>query len=587
MTIATALADALLPLAGIFSNSVLFGYAADHSQIGISRAYLIIAALAVVYLSGNLLSKVNAVTQTLLTQKIRSHVAYMFSRKATALDLADFDDPIYQNDFQRISGESEVRPMMIVSQLMIMLSSAISVAMLISLAVSWHWWFAPLMLLLSTVAVVATGRVAKESYSYYGAKHDKERRVSYIKTILTHSRCAKEVRLFHLADFFLPRMRAAADVIYEMEHRWAWRRFRLQLPMGVINSLDKPFFLAYAVYDLFRGNIDFTHFALYFQGCVSLMQAMSTFGQSFNTLDESRLYIESLIEYLRRPTTTEGRTGAVPASSGGQTGSRIEFVDLGFTYPGQTSAAIRCLDFAVPAGEFTAIIGRNGAGKSTVAKLLYGLYDPTRGKILIDGQDIATMGRRDLRRKLAPMLQDFQLYHVSIADNISLTCDKVPTSSIEHCANLTGLSSVVAQFPEGYNAVLGREYFEGYELSGGQRQLVALTRALFRPASILLLDEPTASLDVVHERRFMTELLAKHRSRAQTILLITHRIGAALHADRVILLDEGLIVEDGRPADLIAKGKGFAKLVEEFENHSSRKSCLNAQNDPKVSIYGD
>ena len=215
-----------------------------------------------------------------------------------------------------------------------------------------------------------------------------------------------------------------------------------------------------------------------------------------------------------------------------------------------------------------AILGNNGAGKSTIVKLLAGLYEPTAGQILLDGVDIATLNREVLRSKVGVVLQDFGIYHFSVYENIGLgdVGEMATRSKVEEAGASSGISDVVKSLPDGYDTVLGRQYKRGHELSGGQKQLVALARGIMRSSPILVLDEPSAALDAANEARFFGSLLGTGRA-GRSVILICHRISLARQADKIIVIENGELVESGTHDELLtARGTYFRLAASSASN---------------------
>ena len=241
----------------------------------------------------------------------------------------------------------------------------------------------------------------------------------------------------------------------------------------------------------------------------------------------------------------------------------IELDDVTFSYPGASKLTLAGVSLVVRPEERIALVGENGAGKTTLAKLVLGLYSPSGGRIVVDGADLEGLDPSDWRRRAAAVFQDYVRFEVTARENIAFGNLEAldDTAAIEAAAAMSGASEVVAGLPSSYDTVLGRAFDErGQDLSTGQWQRLAIARAYFRDASVLVLDEPTAGLDAkaeVEVYRSFTDM-----SLGKSVILISHRLGCARLADRVVFLDAGRIVEEGKHDELLARGGRYAEMYE-------------------------
>ena len=282
-------------------------------------------------------------------------------------------------------------------------------------------------------------------------------------------------------------------------------------------------------------------------------------SRTLGALHEGNLYAKRLFGFLATEPVVEVSRGSAAEPAAGRP-PRIVFEQVGFRYPGTDRMVLTDLDLSIEPGESVALVGNNGAGKSTVVKLLVGLYEPTAGRILLDGIDIASLDRSELRARLSVVFQDFVIYHFSAWDNVGFgRLDRLADrAAVEAVARQSGLDRVVRQLPDGYDTVLGRFWEKGHELSGGQRQLVALARALLRQAPVLVLDEPSSALDVRTERAFFERLLDGEADR--TTILISHRYSTVRRADRILVLADGRLVEQGSHDELMRLAGEYAEM---------------------------
>ncbi|HLL67424.1 MAG TPA: ATP-binding cassette domain-containing protein [Micromonosporaceae bacterium] len=261
------------------------------------------------------------------------------------------------------------------------------------------------------------------------------------------------------------------------------------------------------------------------------------------------------------------RPAAAPRTAGAGPGTTapalIRFEDISFTYPGSHRQILDGLNLEIRPGELLAVVGLNGTGKSTLIKILAGLYEPTTGRITADGVDIVAIGAAPWRRRIAIVFQDFVRYHLSAADNVALGAADAPRdpAAIEAAAHDAGFDEVVDRLPRGWDTPLARSRADGVDLSGGQWQQVVLARALYSVragARLLVLDEPTAHLDVRTEFEVFARLAA-HKGDA-SVVLISHRLSTVRQADRIVLLDGGRIAESGTHEELMGLGGRYAAM---------------------------
>lgn len=224
----------------------------------------------------------------------------------------------------------------------------------------------------------------------------------------------------------------------------------------------------------------------------------------------------------------------------------IEFDRVSFTYPGTTTEVLREVSFKVRPGEHVCIIGKVGSGKSTINRLILGLYQPTGGKVKIDGVDIRQLDPAEIRKAIGYVPQDVVLFFGSLRDNITIGMPHVEDYGILEAARLAGLDELVSNHPAGFDMPIGER---GESLSGGQRQSVAIARAVVHEPAVLLLDEPTSAMDSSSEDAFKARLMDYYR--AKTVMLVTHRTSLMDLVDRLIVIDRGMVVADGPKEQIV------------------------------------
>jgi len=274
-------------------------------------------------------------------------------------------------------------------------------------------------------------------------------------------------------------------------------------------------------------------------------RAMAPLGQIVGLLmqyQNARMALESLEGTMNRPTERSGEAAFVhrPEIHGD-----IEFRDVRFSYPKQEQEALKGVSFRIRPGEHVVILGRVGSGKTTLQKLMLGLFTPTEGSVSIDSVDLRQLDPADLRRSIGYVAQDSMLFYGSLRENISIGARYADDSAVIAAAEVAGLSEFINRHPEGFDMLIGER---GESLSGGQRQGVAIARAMLLDPPIILLDEPTSSMDFSSENDFKKRL--QHFAERKTVVVVTHRLSLMELAERIIVIDDGRIVADGPKAEV-------------------------------------
>lgn len=342
------------------------------------------------------------------------------------------------------------------------------------------------------------------------------------------------------------------------------------MPAGLVLAGTQVALITFAAVQALHGAISVGRFNQYMLTIIQLGGQLPMLAVSVGSLHQDNLFVARLFAFLaieprveapgpRREPWSSGRAAAVvPAAR-----PPLVFEHVSFSYPGTDREVLTDISFEARAGQSIALVGSNGSGKSTIVKLLADLYEPTVGSVSLNGTDIRSLDRATLRACLSVVFQDFIIYHFSARENVGLGQVSLldDHERIADAAQRSGLDRVIAALPDGFDTVLGRFWHKGHELSGGQRQLVALARSLLRTASVLVLDEPSAALDARNEAEFFQRLLDDPGTgAAQCIIFISHRLSVARRADRILVLKQGRIVEQGSHEALMDMAGSYADM---------------------------
>ena len=514
------------------------------------------AALSV---AANLLLRAGTLAETLLAERHGARLGVALIEQAARLDLQDIEasqaqDRLLRARIQTMNGNPLIGGLLAQVQNLVTLASFLAGLIV----------YAPVLVGLLVVALLPTLlcelHFNEKTYERDVAITPERRQMEYVRHVGSAADTAKEVKLFGLGGFLATRFSDLAAMLFASHRSLAIRRAAWSSLFGLLATL--AYYGAYAVVALaaLRGEVSLGQL-IFISG--SLMRLHGLFEGvilGLTQIASQAQYLDDFYVFMdmrsSMPAQEKPRAFPAPLRQG------VVFEDVGFRYPDRTDWAFRHLSFTIPAGETLALVGENGAGKTTIVKLLTRLYDPEEGRILVDGIDLREIDVTELRSHVGAIFQDFVRYNVTARENIGIgRVDAIDDQArIVDAARRSLADPLIAALPLGYDQMLGRSFKQGRDLSGGEWQKVAIARAYFRDAEILILDEPTAALDARAEAEIFERF--RHLSAAKTALLISHRFSTVRMADRILVLENGAILESGSHAELVARGGRYAELFE-------------------------
>jgi ATP-binding cassette, subfamily B, bacterial len=495
-----------------------------------------------------------------MAQSVSRYVYALLHQKLATLDLSNFENPDKQDKAHRAVQEAGFRPIKILNALLTAIQSVVSVACLLGMFTSIRWYLVLILVVAVIPDLLVRVRFSRLRYNLKDSQNTREREMHYYNRVLTGFPFAKEQKLFGFSGYFLKRFRNTQDSLFSEKLSLSKSEVRLAVFAQLFAVV--LIFSSLGLVTLLKasGSISIGTVVLFFFAFQRGFSVLNDFFRSFTQLGQDNAFLKDLVDFLQFPYAFPTREMEPHFSLS----KAIHFEHVSFRYESSKRDALKNVDFTIPAGKTVAFVGENGSGKTTLIKLLCGFYMPDSGKILFDGIDTAQLGQTIIREHIAAVFQDFALYNIPVADNIGL--GRVDASfdieKVKDSAKAAGIDDVIQKLPGGYSTLLGNLFKGGEELSIGQWQKIAIARAFFRDAPLLLMDEPSSALDAESEKQVIESL--KKLASNKTAVIISHRLTTVQWVDVIYLFHEGELLEHGSHQELMnLKGK-YYKMYQSF-----------------------
>jgi ATP-binding cassette, subfamily B, bacterial len=506
-----------------------------------------------------ILGRVIDFCDTVLSERFTCHVNTRIMEHAASLDLMLYEDPLFHDKMERarVQGIDRVGMIQAIGRLVQEIMTTLSLTASIFL-------FSPWILLVLIVCIVPTffgeTHFAFLGYSLSSQQTPARRELEYIRNLGGSRESAKELKLFGLGRFFVDRYRGISDELHRQTIALARHRLVAGLALAALGTIGYYGSYAYAIHQTVTGVLTLGTLTLVAGAIAGSSANIQAVLGTFSSIAGQALFLADLREFFAVRPKIVSKPNALLAPRPIRRG--FEFKNVSFSYPGSSKLVLKDINFRLEPSERIALVGKNGQGKTTMVKLLTRLYDVTSGQILLDDVNIREYNLEDLWKEIGVIFQDFMRYDLTASENIAIgRIEKRDNQfGIRAAAKKSLADEVIRDLPHRYDQRLGCRFEGGLDLSGGEWQKIALARAYLRNAQLLILDEPTASLDARSEhevfRRF-AEL-----TEGKMALLISHRLSTVRMADRILVLEDGKIAEQGAHDQLVTTGGGYAKMFE-------------------------
>jgi ATP-binding cassette subfamily B protein len=551
-----------LPIASVYLTKLLVDSLVEAIRAGsdwqkMPRPIIFLGATALVLLLSDAIQSAIDWVRAAQSELVQDYINNLIHEQSSLVDLAFYESPEFYDSLDQARSEASSRPVALLESSGSLVQNGITSLAMAGVLMRYSTLL-PLLLLISLLpTLIMMLRFDRRYHEWWERVTSDRRMTQYYDLMLTDGYAAAEMRLFGLSTHFRSAYQALRRRLRTQRLGQLRKQSVAKFGTGALGLLISVAIMFWMVWRVLLGQLTLGDLALFYQAFQRGQGLMRSLIGSAGQILANSLYLGNLYKFLGlRPQIVDPlqpRPVPVELKQG------ITFRRVTFRYPGSERYAVRDFNLHVPAGQIVALVGANGAGKTTLFKLLCRFYDPESGTIELDGTDIREFSTSELRRAITSLCQFPLTYNATAGQNIALgdvaACPN--QSMIESAAKSAKADEIIARLPQKYNTMLGKWFANGVQLSGGEWQRVAMARAYIRNSPIILLDEPTSSMDSWTEADWFARF--RKLTHARTAILITHRFTIAMRADLIHVMGDGLIIESGTHHELISKGGTYAE----------------------------
>ena len=576
------LLDGVLPVVGAYISKDLLnevasligrsatGSIAEDILVTMRPALVLLVAYFVFTFLKRVLTRLNTMVTNITGELVVNHIRLKIISKSKEVDLASFDRPMFYEKLENAGREAGMRPIQILSATFSVISAFISAVSFVAVLATLSP-IAPIAIIIAAIPGAAVNYFYRKKSFFYLRRHSKERRkMNYYFELMINKDMAKEIKLLGLANSFIERYKKVFKKYYDGLKKLIIKEGVTQLAVSVVSALVNCLLFLFVAYNVIYKNGEIGDYSLYTGALTSIAGYVTTLLTATATIYEGTLFINNIIDFMNEESTVVPtvKEPLKPQKGGDHV---IEFKNVTFRYPGTKRDVLKNVNITLRKGDSVVLVGLNGAGKTTLIKLLTRLYDPTEGVIYLDGHDIREYDLKALYNLYGIIFQDFGRYAETVSDNISFgdVNEEDDRERVRLAAERSDADEFIGKLPNAFDTPLTRLFEEnGVELSGGQWQKLSVARAFYKNSDILILDEPTASLDAIAEREIFDRFTELKKDKLT--VFVSHRLSSAVSASKIIVISDGEIIECGTHDELMAKqGEYYHLFTTQAERYTT------------------